>query len=489
VKVSIGAAAKSGGEVMVGSIQNIRERSRRGLPTRALLFFIAAFGLLLGGCAAVTNPVGDGVPVRRVPVELLAIPKGDDHTIPLTLLRQPPPPVYTVAPGDVLGVFIEGFLGERNQPLPIHTGLLPQSRDLRRLTPATGYPVVVQPDGTIHLPQAGKMYVSGKTIVEIQDAIRPFYIEKKVIKPDVQPLILVSLLQPRQTSVLVLRQEALTFGTGPDGLIATSKRGTGFEVDLPGNENDVLHALARTGGLPGLDVCNELIIQRGCFRDAADRSVLMNGLQATPSAKNPLEALGAGGPIVRIPLRLPPGHPPCLRPEDVILQNGDVVFLEARDEPLFFTAGLLPPAAHVLPRDRDLDVVEAVALSRGPLINGAFGGSNLSGDLVKPGIGNPSPTHLTVVRRTPGGGQLPITVDLGRALNDPSERLLVKAGDLLLLQEKPEEALARWFSQTFFNFDVVWQAFHSRWVTGVIDVSAPDRLTTTRLPTVNIPQQ
>jgi hypothetical protein len=166
-----------------------------------------------------------------------------------------------------------------------------------------------------------------------------------------------------------------------------------------------------------------------------------------------------------------------------------VVFLEARDEPLFFTAGLLPPAAHVLPRDRDLDVVEAVALARGPLINGAFGGSNLSGDLVKPGIGNPSPTHLVVLRRTPGGGQVPIAVDLCRALNEPSERILVKAGDVLILQEQPEEALARYFSQTFFNFDMVWQVFHSRWATGVIDVSAPDRFFGTRLPTVNIPQQ
>jgi hypothetical protein len=474
---------------MAHAFRNISDRLRGSLPTRALLLFLAPAALLPGGCAAITNPVGDGVPVRRIPAELLAIPKQDDQTIPLTLLRQAPPVVYQIAPGDVLGVYIEGFLGERTLPLPIHTEPLVQTRDQRRERPATGYPLVVQADGTIDLPVAGSVSVLGKSIVEAREAIREFYIAKKLIKPETQAIIIVSLFQRRYASVLVLRQEAISFGNGPDGLIATSKRGTGFEVDLPGYENDVLHALARTGGLPGLDVCNEVIVQRGCFRDPADRSALMSGLQAVPSSKDPLHALGAGGPITRIPLRLPPGHMPCIRPEDVILQTGDVVFLEARDEPLFFTAGLLPPAAHALPRDRDLDVVEAVALVRGPLINGAFGGSNLSGDLVKPGIGNPSPTHLVVLRRTPGGGQVPIAVDLGRALREPSERLLVKAGDMLILQEKPEEALARWFSQTFFNFDIAWQAFHSRWATGVIDVSAPDRLTGTRLPDVTIPQQ
>jgi hypothetical protein len=474
---------------MVRSFPSILERLRRSLPTRVLLLLSAVLALLLDGCAAMTNPAGDAVPVRRIPNELLAVSKHDEQTIPLTLLRQPPPLVYQLAPGDVLGLYIEGFLGERNQPLPINTGFLPQGRELRRLPPATGYPLVIQADGTIDLPVVGKLSVVGKSLVEAREAIRDYYIAKKRIKPETESVIIVSLFQPRQYSVLVLRQEAGSFGTGPDGLIATSKRGTGFEVDLPAYENDVLHALARTGGLPGLDACNEIIIQRGCFHNPADRSLLMQGLQAVPTNRNPLEAWGAGGPIIRIPLRLKPGEAPCFRPEDIILYTGDVVFVEARDNPLFFTGGLLPPAAHVLPRDRDLDVVEAVALARGPLINGAFGGSNLSGDLVKPGIGNPSPTHLTVLRRTPGGGQIPIKVDLGRALREPSERLLVKAGDVLILQEKPEEALARYITQTFFNFDVVWQVFHSRFATGVIDVSAPDRFFGTRLPTVNIPQQ
>src|SRR5205085_4019210 len=151
------------------------------------------------------------------------------------------------------------------------------------------------------------------------------------------------------------------------------------------------------------------------------------------------------------------------------LQTGDVVYLEPCEE-VFYTGGLLPPGEHILPRDRDLDVVEAVSRVRGPLFNGDFGGSNLAGNQVLPGIGNPSPTLLTVVRKVPNGGQVPIVVDLARALRDPAERIRVRCGDVLILQEKPEEALTRYVTQTFFNFDIFWEAFHSRHAIGVVDV-------------------
>src|SRR5581483_7312216 len=127
-------------------------------------------------------------------------------------------------------------------------------------------------------------------------------------------------------------------------------------------------------------------------------------------------------------------------------------------------------------RDHDLDVLEAISRVHGPLFNGAFGGSNLTGNLVAPGIGGPSPSLLVVLRRTPGGGQVPIVVDLRDALRHPEERLLVRAGDVLILQEKPSEALARYFTQTFFNFDLVWEAIHSPSATGIVDISTPDRI-------------
>ena len=447
----------------------------RGACLPALLLCAA----LSGGCAAMTNPVGDGVPVRRLPAEMFVASKKDEQTIPLSCLRQPPPDVYRLARGDVLGVAVEGFLGERNQPLPFHVGQLVHPRDQRRNQAALGYPVPVEEDGGIDLPGAGRLSVRGMSVAEARQAIRDFYISKGLLKPAPEtPPVIVTLLQARSSSVLVLRQESSTFTAGPEGQVTagTSKRGTGFEIDLPAYENDVLHALTRTGGLPGLDAYNQIVIQRGCFRDGRERPSLLGTPGTVTGDQNPLATLGQGGEVIRIPLRVAPGQAPCLRPQDIILNTGDVVFLEARDDAYFYTGGLLPAGAHVLPRDRDLDVLEAVTLVRGPLINGAFGGSNLSGTLIASGVGNPSPTLLTVVRRTPGGGQVPIAVDLRCALRDPAERLLLKPGDLLILQEKPEEAFTRYFTQTFLNFNLAWRVVHNRFANGFIDVSAPDRL-------------
>jgi hypothetical protein len=40
-------------------------------------------------------------------------------------------------------------------------------------------------------------------------------------------------------------------------------------------------------------------------------------------------------------------------------------------------------------------------------------------------------------------------VDLNEAVRDPRENILVQAGDVLILQETPQEAVARYISQVF----------------------------------------
>ena len=430
------------------------------------------------GCAAITNPVGDAVRVRRLPPELLAPSKAGEQTIPLTLLEQPTPKAYLLAPGDVLGVYIEGVLGDRNIPggLPVHTSppiLVPGQR---RLPPSAGYPVPVQPDGNIALPLIPPLKVEGLSLAEAREAIRKVYLDRGFIRPETER-ILITLMQGRQYQVVVLRQESGAFSVGPDSyLIPSSKRGTGYVLDLPAYENDVLHALALTGGLPGLDAYNEVIIMRNAFRGERERDVLLKTLPTIPANSNPALALGLTGEIIRIPLR----HGACdkvpVSVDDVVLRTGDVVFLEARDDEWYYTGGLLPSGKHFMPRDHDLDVVEAVAEVRGPLFNGDFAVNNLAGELVKPGIGNPSSSFLVVIRRTSCGGQVPIRVDLRRALRDPRERILVQAGDVLILQETPGEAFARYFTQTFLNFDIFWEVFQSKRGIGALDVAAPDRI-------------
>jgi hypothetical protein len=331
----------------------------------------------------------------------------------------------------------------------------------------------VRDNGTVVLPLLKQpLPVQGKSIAEAEDAMREAYVNEGVL-PKGKEKILVSLMQARQYKVVVVRQESPTAPSWPDGIPAAGKRGTGLAIDLPAYENDVLHALVQTGGLPGLDAYNEIIIHRAVGKGQGKAGAVAPPEGGPPSGD--LAGANALVKIVRIPLRLPPGAPPPFGPEDVLLHDGDVVFLEARDDDVFYTAGLLPGGVHPLPRDHDLDVVEAVSLVKGPLVNGGFATNNLAGNIIEPGVGAPSPSLLTVLRRTPCG-RVVIRVDLNKAMTKPQDNLLVRAGDILILQEQPSEALARWATQTFANFSLSWQAIHGSNEAGVLDISTLQRI-------------
>jgi len=405
-------------------------------------------GSLLTGCAALTNPVANGLPVRRAPPELLASPPREAmQTIPLTLLGQQPPKTYRLAAKDVLGIYVEGVLPATardapptNPPVYFPSQLDPLSSGL---PPALGFPIPIRDDGTISLPLIDPLRVEGMDATQAADAVGKAYTDRGILQSGRS--VLVTLMQPRQTRVVVIRQETGGFAQGGRGDIAVSnnKRGTGGVLDLRAYENDVLHAITQTGGLPGLDVYDEIIVFKGGQQNAG----LVATLEQLAPNQDPLVVSGFCSRVVRIPTRLVPGEPLPFQPEDVILDEGDVVFLEARAVELFYTGGLLPTGEFVIPRDYDLDVVEAIAQVRGSLLSG--GVSSFGGLSVQPGIGNPSPSLLTVVRRTPGGGQVPIKVDLNRAMRDSRERIPIRPGDVLVLQETPGEAIARYFTQTF----------------------------------------
>jgi protein involved in polysaccharide export with SLBB domain len=419
---------------------------QRRLPSLTALVALLG-GALAAGCAAMTNPALDGIPVRLLPPELRGQSVAGMQPIPLSLLGQQRPDVYRIDAGDVLGVWVEGILGEKNQQPPIHTPVTLGTVDL---PPALGFPIQVERDGTISLPQIEPLKVAGMTFKEAENAIRRAY-EPQILRPG-QNRILVTLMRPRTYHVLVLREDSptpqqgvvtSTLGGGGPEYVSISRKGTGWDLVLPAYQNDVLTALAKTGGLPGTDAVDAVIIERNATRGSRNFDVIAQEFQA-----NGPPACVTGGPLQRIPLRIRPNTPLPVRPEDVILRDGDVVYIQAREERLFFTGGLLPPGQHLLPRDTDLDVLEAIARVRGPMFSGAFSTSNLAGTMLLPGIGQPTPTLLTVIRRMPDGGQIKIRVDLNRAVKDARERLLVQAGDFLLLQETPEQGIVRYITQT-----------------------------------------
>jgi protein involved in polysaccharide export with SLBB domain len=442
---------------------------------RLAVFVLALLCAASGGCAALTFPVSDGVPVRRLPPEIIGESRDEEVTIPLTLLEQQPPSAYLLGPGDVLGIWIEGVTADAPAVPQLFVNTTPPTKEQRRGNPALGQPVTVRPDGKITVPWVDPIDVNGKTLEWVEKRLKQIYTVDKQILKEGKERVFVSLMQPRLTQVLVLRQEALSFINSGLTQVASGKRGTGQLVELPAYENDVLHAMTLSGGMPGLDAYNEIIIFRAAFKNDVERAAVQRELEAVPPGAAPQLSCMLGE-VIHIPLRLKPGEHLPVGPQDILLHNGDVVFIEARDKEVYFTGGLLPSTEQTLPRDRTLDVVEAVARTGGTLFNGAFSTSNLSGNLVEAGIGNPSPSQLTVLRRLPNGGRLPIRVDLKKAVCDARENIPVQPGDILLLQERPSEALARYFTQTFLNFSLTYQVLHDRFIDAVFDVSTPQQI-------------
>jgi protein involved in polysaccharide export with SLBB domain len=456
--------------IRVPSLKRLLPRFRSIAGWRGVLLLLA---LLVNGCAAVTNPVANGVPVRRLPPELLGESREVGESLPLNLLRQSPPEVYKLEPGDVLGVYIEGVLGDRSQLPPVR---LVESSGL---PPAMGYPVPVRENGTVSLPFVEPVRVQGLSIFEAESLVRRAYtVDKEIIKPG-RERIIVTLLQPRTSSVLVVRQDGasgagstvpVTFGgfVGTSEVIGGRKRGTGVNLDLPAYENDVLNALTRSGGLPGLDAKNEVLI----YRNTGSNSTAPRRM---PASLESGEAPGAddGVNITRIPLRLPAGEEVPFRPEDIILNSGDIVFVPSRKTEVFYTGGLLTSGQYPLPRDYDLDVVSAIALVRGTLINGGQNSNNFTGQTQSVGVGFPNPSQVSVVRRTPGGGQVVIHVNLNRALQDPRERILVQPNDLIILQNTMGEALTQYFSTSLFRLDFLATILRRQDAIATTSITAP----------------
>lgn len=485
------------------------------LASRTGRFCVLAVCLspFLTGCSSISNPVANGIPVRRIPAEFLAEPKNDLQTIPLASLRKKPEEKYILGPGDTLGIWIEGVLGERGGPgerLLGERGQLPpviQPPQGSDLPPAIGLPIVVREDGTLALPEIPPLKVEGMSLQQAEEAIRKAYtVTKEIIKPGRERIFL-SLIKPRTYRVLVIRQDSfggLVGGAGAGGgggagggsgagggggggggggagagFFGTLKRGAGFVLDLSPEENDVLTALTKTGGLPGLNARDEVIIERGVFTGDQDVTGLMHAYESLEPGCNfggPGAAASDGSTggrrITRIPLRMRPNQPLRFRPEDIVLRTGDIVFIEARIQDVWYGGGFLFGGPFILPRDRDLDIVEAVALAGFALVSPGVTLNNLSGAISAAGPGFPPPSLATVIRKTPDGGQIPIRVEMNVALRDPRERILIMPNDVVILQFKPEEAFTQYLLGVMsFNFN--WLAINTPRATGNYNFTVP----------------
>ena len=401
--------------------------------------WLALLIALASGCASTK-----AVPVHRLPAEFLAIPRADKEPINFIRLRQDPPSVYQLGPRDVLGIYIEGILGQSDQPPPVH---FPE-RD-GSIPPAIGFPIPIREDGTIALPLLpNPLRVSGLTLTQAEQDIRNEYVKLRLL-PEGRDRTIVTLIRKRTYQVLVIREDSAAGGGGGGELVGAGliQRGSARAVDLRAYENDVLHALAETGGMPGLDAKNQVIILRGAMLDAQGRASILRVLEDGEPIENVISPDNPN--MLIIPLRRRPSDPPIkIDEEDIILSNGDIVYIQNREREVFYTGGLLQGREQLLPRDYDLDILGALAVTGGS-VAGAPGSGGTGSNSAMGGSGsfsNPRglipPTDCVVIRKVKGGYQIPIRVNIRRAISSPGERILIQPGDLVILQYTPMEMIA-----------------------------------------------
>lgn len=365
----------------------------------------------------------NAVPASELPHEFVYRPQTEP--VDASQLRLTPTKEYYLDNGDVLGIFIDGVLGEFDQAPPVHYPAADSD-----LPPSLGFPVVVQADGSISLPLVNQIMVRGLTISQAEARIRQRFLDgvRPILKPESR--ILVSLMRKRTVSVYVLRGDDSASASRFIGRQNLSNRSVNSRSDdsqraerlqLPAGDNDLLNALSRTGGLPGVNARSDVRI----LSDPPNRAFPRSGQSPFPRTGSASD--GYRSTRRTVPTRQTTGFPRSISGSDIRLNQGDVVVVEPRDTEVFYTSGLLRGGEFPIPRDRGLDVVEAVSIA--------------GGSLTSNGPQNTTGTELLVIRRRPDGMQFTIGVDLNRAISNPAERIQVQPGDVLMLRYSPAEQI------------------------------------------------
>lgn len=329
--------------------------------------------------------VGCWAPLRTYAVPACELP--DTFRMPTRIVGSrlnmanlvvPPPSDYLLGADDVLDVSIPNMLPNvENPPMRVR----------------------VMANGDIQLPLVGPVNVKEMNLQQAQEAITKAY-ENGFLN---QPRVAVSLFEKSTIDIVVLG-EVKEPGVKP----------------LPKFQNDVGHALAAANGLTEL---------AGDMIEVHRRVPLIERIPVRPDELDEYD-LDRSDPkkILRIPLRGLPGE--ALDKNDVALVPGDVVIVPSRRAEVFWVVGKLNATnavrfnvgdrdrelgnGLVLPREREIDVVTAVAMA---------------------GYLDPidSPTTCTLHRHNADGTSLLIYVDLIAARYDPRNTVLVRAGDIIYI--------------------------------------------------------
>jgi protein involved in polysaccharide export with SLBB domain len=403
-----------------------------------------------------------GIPACQLPDEYRLPRRTAGPPLNLSSLTIPPQGDYILGPDDVLDVTIHSlYPGAEVKPVRVR----------------------VMANGEVYLPMVGAVKVGGMNLVEANKVITDGYANGFIRDPRTN----VTLAEKSTTSIVVLGEvrnpgvqllpkyqndiaHAIAAAGGfaedaadeievhrrvpklnrvclvglttrphqPDESVKTADVVT---IERPGEKDEVIlidYPLESDGGHASGKVATSTEGQMGVTaqRPADVPNDVLADSQVQP-AKNGEES---GMRIVRIPLRGRPQQP--LGMEDVRVQEGDVIVVPSRKAEVFYVVGKLAStnfvrfnigarerdlgAGFLLPRDREIDVVTAVAMA---------------------GYIDPidSPTTVTLQRVAPDGEHMLIIVDLIAARHDRTQTILVEAGDIIYLN--PDAPW--WFRRTF----------------------------------------
>ena len=163
-----------------------------------------------------------------IPAELLAESKEGFEPIPWPLLQRTPEKRSLLVPGDVLGVYVEGVLGDESRLPPVN---IPASGNI---PPSMGYPIPVRSDGTISIPLIDPLPVEGLTIEDAEaKLVKAYTVDKKILAPGEERIIL-TMIRQKHVQINVIRQDSL--GPGSAAVCAHGTR-TPWKYDHPDQYN------------------------------------------------------------------------------------------------------------------------------------------------------------------------------------------------------------------------------------------------------------
>jgi polysaccharide export outer membrane protein len=351
------------------------------LPRRERRCYACRVGCgTLIGLAIVATTVGcktANYTAAELPVELRAAPAPASTGINLERMVGAGAGTSQIGPGDLVQITIVSGSGEeRVAPIPAR----------------------VAQDGTVMVPLIGAVPVSGVEPVAAEQRIAAAAIERGIYR---QPYVTLTVSEPAVNRVTVLG--------------AVAKPGV---VELPRGSCDLASAIAAAGGLAKNASTRIEILHRGERSFFADGTIQPNhepANEVTLASYTALEVESADQDVSRIDL----AQVGPMASQNRRLDDRDVVMVMPEETQVIHVTGLVKkPNQFELPRDKNIRVLDAIAMAGG--------------------TASPVADKVFVIRQVPNDSQpAVIKVSITGAKRHGAENMLLAAGDLVSVESTP----------------------------------------------------